>query len=190
MKFVELPLIQSDRLTIRIATKEDIPLILNYYTENKTYLTPYYPVWSEDFFTQGYWLDQVEIDVYEFINDLSLKFFIFSNINPTKIIGTANFRNFVRGSAHFCHLGYSLSETEQGKGYMTEALQAAIQYVFHTLNMHRIQANYMPFNQRSGNLLKRLGFIVEGYARDYLLINGKWQDHILTSLTNSHWRAD
>jgi len=32
--------------------------------------------------------------------------------------------------------------------------------------------------------------VVEGYARDYLLINGKWEDHILTSLVNPHWKPE
>ena len=32
--------------------------------------------------------------------------------------------------------------------------------------------------------LKKIGFTVEGYARDYLFLNGKWQDHVLTSLIN------
>lgn len=48
-------------------------------------------------------------------------------------------------------------------------------------------ANYMPHNRRSGNVLKSLGFNIEGYARDYLYINGYWEDHILTSLTNKNW---
>lgn len=39
-------------------------------------------------------------------------------------------------------------------------------------------------------LLKRLGFVVEGYARDYLMINGLWQDHILTSLVDQWWKPD
>ncbi|MEC4812143.1 MAG: GNAT family N-acetyltransferase, partial [Scytonema sp. PMC 1069.18] len=101
--------------------------------------------------------------------------------------GFINFGNFIRRAAQYCNVGYSMAEVEQGNGYMTEALQAAIDYVFQVLNMHRIMANYMPHNQRSGNVLRKLGFVVEGYARDYLLINGKWQDHILTSLTNSNW---
>jgi len=63
-------------------------------------------------------------------------------------------------------------------------------YVFQDLNFHRVMAHYMPHNQRSGNVLKRLGFVVEGYARDYLLINGKWQDHILTSLINPNWQQN
>ena len=47
----------------------------------------------------------------------------------------------------------------------------------------------MPHILSSGNLLKRLGFVVEGYARDYLMINNQWQDHVLTSLINSQWET-
>ena len=186
---LELPLITTERLLLRLATKEDISKILAYYTKNKTYLTPFSPLWPVDFFTQEYWHIQVENNYLEFINDLSLELVIFPRKNSTRIIGLINFRNFVRGSAQFCYVGYNLAEAEQGKGYMTEALNAAIQYVFQELNMHRIMANYMPHNQRSGNLLKRLGFVVEGYAKEYLLINGKWQDHILTSITNHQWKG-
>ncbi|MGL5537110.1 MAG: 30S ribosomal protein S5 alanine N-acetyltransferase, partial [Aeromonas veronii] len=35
-----------------------------------------------------------------------------------------------------------------------------------------------------GALLERLGFEREGFARAYLMINGRWEDHILTSLIN------
>jgi [ribosomal protein S5]-alanine N-acetyltransferase len=161
----ELPSISSKRLFLRMATQEDIQEVVRFYTENRVYLTPFYPLWYEEFF-----------------NDKSLKLFLFPQSNSTRIIGTINFRNFVRGAAQYCTVGYSVSEEEQGKGYMTEALKAATDYVFQELNMHRIMANYMPRNQRSGNLLKKLGFVVEGYARDYLMINGKWEDHILTSL--------
>ncbi|MNL86782.1 ribosomal-protein-S5-alanine N-acetyltransferase [compost metagenome] len=45
-------------------------------------------------------------------------------------------------------------------------------------------ANYIPENERSGALLKRLGFEVEGLARDYLKINGAWRDHVLTARIN------
>jgi ribosomal-protein-alanine N-acetyltransferase len=183
------PFLTTERLLLRTSTKEDVPQILEYFTINKCYLTPFYPRWDDNFFTQEYWQLQVEINFHEFVNDHSLRLFIFLKNNPYKIIGTINFTNFVRGAAQHCHVGYSIAEMEQGKGYMTEALQAAIAYVFQELKMHRIIANYMPHNQRSGKLLKKLGFVVEGYARDFLLINGEWQDHIIASLINNNWMA-
>jgi ribosomal-protein-alanine N-acetyltransferase len=67
---------------------------------------------------------------------------------------------------------------------MSEALRATIAHVFGTLKLHRIMANHLPENTRSAALLKKLGFAVEGYARDYLFIAGAWRDHVLTALTN------
>jgi ribosomal-protein-alanine N-acetyltransferase len=40
----------------------------------------------------------------------------------------------------------------------------------------------MPRNARSAAVLQKLGFDKEGVARDYLKINGRWEDHILTAL--------
>jgi ribosomal-protein-alanine N-acetyltransferase len=44
----------------------------------------------------------------------------------------------------------------------------------------------MPVNERSGGLLARLGFEIEGQAREFLLIDGKWEDHILTAKINPY----
>ena len=38
-------------------------------------------------------------------------------------------------------------------------------------------------------MLERLGFTREGYARDYLFINGAWRDHVMTSLVSTRWKA-
>lgn len=55
---------------------------------------------------------------------------------------------------------------------------------FYTLAAVESQLRGMqqPHNQRSGQLLARLGFEREGLARAYLHINGAWADHVLTSL--------
>jgi [ribosomal protein S5]-alanine N-acetyltransferase len=187
---LQLPKITTERLLLRLATQDDVAAILDFYIANKKYLTPFSPLWFENFFTEEYWQKQVENNYLEFLNDISLRLFIFPKNHQKIIIGFINFTNFVRKAAQYCNVGYGLAEVEQGKGYMTEALQAAIHYLFQELNMHRIMANYMPHNQRSGNLLRRAGFVVEGYARDYLLINGQWQDHILTSITNPNWQTN
>jgi ribosomal-protein-alanine N-acetyltransferase len=182
------PLIESDRLFLRLANQDDICKIIKFYSNNQRFFTPWHRHWAEDFLTESYWQKQIEKDFQGFESDKSLKLWIFEKTTPEYIVGNVNFDNFVRGAGYFCFLGYNLAEAQQGKGYMTEAVRVAIQYVFEELNLHRIMANYMPHNQRSGNLLKRLGFMVEGYARDYLFINGRWEDHIQTSLINYNWK--
>ena len=67
---------------------------------------------------------------------------------------------------------------------MTLALTTALDYMLVELNLHRIMAAYIPTNARSEKLLLSLGFEKEGYAKSYLKIAGRWQDHVLTSLIN------
>lgn len=187
---LEPPQLSTHRLLVRLATKHDVREIVRYYRTNRAFLKPFEPMRSDDFFLEDFWQGQVERNLIEFNYNQSLRLFVFEQEKPEVIIGIINFTQFFRAPFHACTLGYSLAESKQGKGYMSEAVGLCIQYIFDELNFHRIAANYMPRNQRSGNLLKRLGFVVEGYARDYLLINGKWEDHLLTSLMNLHWQAN
>lgn len=184
-----LPQLESARILLRLANQEDGSAIVDYYSKNRLHLAPFEPTKPSYFYTKTYWYEEIKNRLNEFRDDVSLKLFLFKKENPKAIIGTINFSNFIRGTFQACTLGYGLAEAEQGKGYMTEALKIAISYGFDELNLHRIMASYIPHNQRSGNLLKRLGFVVEGYARDYLMINGQWQDHILTSLINHNWTS-
>lgn len=100
------------------------------------------------------------------------------------LLGYVNFSEVVRGVFQACYMGYALAQGTQGRGYMTEACRAGIAYVFTEARLHRIMANYMPHNTRSAAVLARLGFTIEGAAKDYLYLAGAWRDHVLTSLTN------
>lgn len=184
------PKLESARTILRLAEPDDVSAIIDYYTSNRVHLAPFEPVKSEDFYTESYWCLEVKARLDAFGSDQSLKLFLFEKEHSKQIIGSINFANFVRGVFQSCTLGYSIAAAFEGKGYMTEALKVAIGYVFTKLNMHRIMAAYLPDNQRSSRLLKRLGFVVEGYAHDYLMISGQWQDHILTSLINHNWRQE
>lgn len=120
----------------------------------------------------------------------SARFFIRTKENPEMIIGFCNFTQIFYGSFQACYLGYKIDYAYEGKGFMFEALQTAIMYVFEELRLHRIMANYMPSNLRSAKLLQRLGFVIEGHAKNYLLINNKWEDHVLTALTFEQWKSN
>jgi ribosomal-protein-alanine N-acetyltransferase len=107
----------------------------------------------------------------------------------SRIVGRVNFTQIVRGPFQSCMLGYAIDAECQGQGLMYEALQAALEHAFVVLRLHRVQANHLPENQRSARLLQRLGFRVEGLAREYLYINGAWRDHVLTALTYPQFDA-
>jgi len=64
-------------------------------------------------------------------------------------------------------------------GHMTGAVRAVLPFAFATLRLHRVEAACIPTNTPSIRLLERCGFSREGYARQYLCINGIWQDHLL-----------
>ncbi|WP_114195144.1 ribosomal protein S5-alanine N-acetyltransferase [Edaphovirga cremea] len=176
----------TDRLVVRLVHERDAHRLAEYYAENRAFLKPWEPIRDESHCYPSGWQARLGL-----ITDLqkqgSAYYFILLDADENDVIGVANFSNVLRGSFHACFLGYSLGEKWQGKGLMYEALESAIRYMQRQQRMHRIMANYMPHNQRSGNLLTRLGFEREGYAKDYLLIDGKWQDHILTALTNTEW---
>jgi ribosomal-protein-alanine N-acetyltransferase len=99
-----------------------------------------------------------------------------------EMVASCSFTNIVRGPFQACHLGFSIDAAREGCGLMAEVVQAGIGHVFGQLGLHRIMANHMPRNTRSAALLQRLGFEREGYARAYLLIDGKWEDMVLNSL--------
>lgn len=182
--------IHTERLTVRLAEEGDAPAIVRYFADNRAFLEPWEPRRPDRFYTAEFWRERVRMNREEAEQDRSLRMFVFPHDAPREVIGAVSFTEIVRGIFHACYLGYSLSAAREGRGYMREALRGAIAHVFGEWRMHRVMANYMPHNRRSGSTLKALGFTVEGYARDYLFINGRWEDHVLTSLVNSQWRDD
>ena len=62
---------------------------------------------------------------------------------------------------------------------MTAAVNALVPFAFSSLRLHRLEAACIPSNAASIRLLEHAGFGREGYAREYLCINGSWQDHLL-----------
>src|SRR5690606_13489162 len=65
------------------------------------------------------------------------------------------------------------------RGYTRAAVRALAGFAFDRLGLHRIEAACIPSNEPSRSLLESLGFRLEGYARNYLKIDGAWRDHLL-----------
>jgi ribosomal-protein-alanine N-acetyltransferase len=179
------PLIVTERLVLTIPTVDAASRYLAFARENDAHLTRWEPPHPEGYFSEAFWRKRLFRTRDEYARDLSMRLAIFRRDDPDgPILGHCNYGQFVRGAFQACYLGYSVDHRWEGKGLMTEALKASIGFVFGTLGLHRIMANYIPTNERSSRLLRKLGFVVEGYARDYLYIHDGWRDHIMTALTN------
>jgi ribosomal-protein-alanine N-acetyltransferase len=177
-------LIETERLTIRLADPADVPEIVRYYRDNRDYLQPFSPAFEPELFDPVAWLEQVSSRRREFTAGETFRAFLFLRSSPRRIIGNINLTLVVRGAAQSCVLGYNLAEAEQGHGYMTEAVRAMVDFAFREWGLHRVAAAYMPRNGRSARVLERAGFKVEGSAPGYLCINGRWEDHVLTAIAN------
>lgn len=177
--------IETERLVLTMPARQDAPLMVDYFRRNEAHLGPWEPRYPDAFFTNAYWERRLDDSRQELIADTALRLVMFRRGDPSRrVVGITNFTAFVRLAFNCTNLGYSLDEDAEGQGFMHEGLVAATRYIFEEMGLHRIQANYQPHNERSSRLLGRLGFVIEGYARDYLLIDGEYRDHILTSLTN------
>ena len=182
-------MIETDRLVIRLAEVADVPEIIRFYRDNREHLQPYSPRYAADFLDEATWIEQVRNRAPELAAGAGFRAFVFARTARTRIIGNLNLTQVHRGAFQSCVLGYNLAAGEQGKGYMTEAVRAAVAFAFDVWKLHRVAANYMPRNTRSAAVLERCGFKLEGHAPAYLLINGEWEDHVLTAITNPAWPA-
>lgn len=183
--------IQTERLLLLSPSPEDAPRMLAYYERNREHLAPWSATPPDGFYTEKFWRERLEIAQKDFKEGRSMRLALYERdeVRGT-VIGQCEFTAILRGPFQACYLGYSLDGRAEGRGLMFEALVAAIDYAFYDLRLHRIMANYMPHNRRSGRLLEKLGFVIEGYARDYLFIAGKWQDHVMTALVNPRFEFE
>lgn len=64
-------------------------------------------------------------------------------------------------------LGYWLGVPYWGRGIMSEAARAVVDFGFDTLDLHRIEATCMPHNVGSSRVMEKAGMRYEGTLRDY-----------------------
>lgn len=79
-------------------------------------------------------------------------------------------------------LGYWVRASEQGKGYITEAVNALTRYVFEVLDARRVEIHCDSRNERSLKVMERLGYEREGLLRAHGLgSHGEARDTLLSA---------
>ncbi len=85
-------------------------------------------------------------------------------------------------------IGYRIIPSERSKGYCTEAVKIAVNYLFLSKDIVRIESKANPENVASLKVLEKAGFIEEGLTRKSVFIKGKWKDGALYSILREEWK--
>lgn len=182
--------IVTERLLLFSPRLDRVESMRDFVLRNLAHLKPWSPPAPADLHLLSTWQAAIEKHHAAYAAGSEVKFWLSLRDAPELGIGSIGFTQIFRGAFCSCVLGYQIDGDYEGKGLMHEALRAAIRYMFDEQKLHRIAANYRPENVRSGRLLAKLGFRIDGYAKDYMFIDGAWRDHVLTSRVNDQFTGD
>ena len=178
-----LPTIEGDGVYMRAPQMSDYSEWTALREASRAFLAPWEPTWPGDDLTRSAFRRRLRRYAEDQRSDTSYAFFLFRKSDEA-LVGGLTLANIRRGVAQAGSLGYWVGEPFARRGLMTGAVRALVPFSFGSLRLHRIEAACIPSNAASIRLLEKTGFVREGYAREYLCINGLWQDHLLYGRLN------
>ncbi|MDD3049494.1 MAG: GNAT family protein [Bacilli bacterium] len=167
--------LKGESVILRNLTPSNAEAVLEYYKKNKKHLEPFEPTKDSNYYTIETQKKVLNKSYKDFLNGTAIELGIFKEEN---LIGKIKLSRIIHGSFKNGILGYSIDENEQGKGYMKESVNLLLKYAFDECKIHRIEASALINNEKSIRVLTKCGFKLLGINEKYLLINGKWVDHV------------
>ena len=178
-----LPIIEGDGVYLRAPQMSDYSEWTTLREASRAFLTPWEPTWPSDDLSRSAFRRRLRRYAEDQRADTSYAFFLFRKSDDA-LVGGLTLANIRRGVAQAGSLGYWIGEPFARRSLMTGALHGLVPFAFGSLRLHRLEAACIPSNAASIKLLEKMGFVREGYAREYLCINGLWQDHLLFARLN------
>jgi ribosomal-protein-serine acetyltransferase len=104
-----------------------------------------------------------------------------------RIAGSVGMRS-IEWRVRSTELGYWLAAEHQGRGIITAAVAAYLDYAFDVLGLHRVVVHAGAANARSRAIPERLGFTLEGIARESEWLGERVHDLAVYSMLAPEWR--
>jgi [ribosomal protein S5]-alanine N-acetyltransferase len=177
----------GERVYLRAPERMDWEAWASLRGRSRNFLEPWEPSWPADALSRLSFRSRIARYAEDWRGDQAYNFFIFSQDDA--LVGGIGLSNVRRGVSETASLGYWVGEPFARQGFMTAALPLVLDFSFDRVRLHRVEAACLPTNVPSRALLTRIGFQQEGYARQYLCIAGKWQDHLLFAILREDWRS-
>ncbi len=170
--------LRSKRVYLRAPEPEDCDALIELYRKSQRHFAGY----ANSVYTR----ERFEGLLADAAMDANECFLICRTLDDA-IIGTLNLSQIFRKLFQNAYIGYQLFAGFTGQGHMTKAVDIALRYAFVDLGLHRIEASVQPGNRASIAVLQRNGFVMEGFSRRYLKINGRWRDHERWAILKEDW---
>jgi ribosomal-protein-alanine N-acetyltransferase len=181
--FTGLPELRTSRLILRRLRNEDVSAVNEYAScpEVSAYLgwTPHLNLQE----TKGY----IEFLQKRYRKGLHSEWGI-ALADSDKVIGTIGFTN-VDITNECCELGYVLSSSYWGKGYMDEAMSAVLRAAFEDLKANRIVLTILEDNLPSIRFASRNGFRQEGREVDALYVKGEYRTVCRMAMLRAEYKS-
>lgn len=176
--------LRQGRVYLRAPRQRDWKAWAEVRQRSRDFLVPWEPTWAADALSRSAFRRRIRVYSQEWRQGTSFSFLVLRSEDDA-LLGGITLSNIRRGVAQSGSLGYWIGQPHARKGYMTEALCAIVRFAFDELGLHRLEAACLPNNAASRGVLLKVGFAEEGFAREYLRINGRWQDHRLFAMLRS-----
>ena len=153
MKAIGTQTLQTDRLILRRFVESDAEAMfqnLASSAENLAYVT---------------WNPHPNLDVTRnsirnwvasYVNPNYYKWAICLKENPEQVIGDISIVAMDKNDSS-CEIGYILGKNYWGRGMMTEALKAVLDFCFTRAGFQKVRARYASLNPASGRVMKKVG---------------------------------
>ena len=182
------PVLEGARLVLRAPRAADYPAWRALRGASLEFLRPFEPRWTEADLNRRAFNGRLGRNRSEALKGTDYSFLLFEKAPKGEVlVGGITLSNIRRRAAQHANLGYWMGQHFAGRGLMSEAVGLVLPFFFDTLGLHRLHAAFLPHNIASRRVLEKNGFAEEGYAENYLQIDGKWADHVLFSLTRERW---
>jgi RimJ/RimL family protein N-acetyltransferase len=175
------PVLTTSRLVLRPLTQQDAPGLFAVFSDPAVVR-----FWSAEAWTDISFAETAIARAMEAYRDETDIRFAVELADSREFIGTVNLHHFFNQNNR-CELGYAIASRHWGKGYATEAIEAALDYGFREVSLNRIEADIDPRNAASGKVLEKLGFRKEGYMPQRWLVHGQYADTAFYGLLRSYW---
>jgi RimJ/RimL family protein N-acetyltransferase len=167
-------LLEGKNVNLRIVEKEDLPLLSEWFN-SPDFAGTYNPLVAQESKTD------VEKDYGKLGSEKAWFLITKKDGNRIGYLGMGLL-------GPYWEIGYVLISSERGKGYCTEAAQIAVDYLFMSKDIVRIQATTHIENVASQEILEKTGFKREGRIRKGMFAWGNWADLYLYSIIREEWK--